>query len=330
MTQIKWITPIKIENRAKKLPHQSKFLSLGSCFADNLSILFNTSKIHASVNPCGISYNIHSVSRQIELAITEQKLMSDELSVVNDLWCHHDFHGSFNSTNAQKTLIQINNSLIDLKNQLENTDVLIMTLGTSHVHTLDDKIVNNCHKKPNNLFGQRILSIDENVAVLEKIFDLVKKINPKTTFILTVSPVRHIRLGLLENSVSKSTLRMACHQASLGDSNVNYFPSYEIMMDELRDYRFYARDLIHPSEQAIEYIHSKFLPYIFDEAALESISKVSKFHKSYHHRPLHIDSQEYALLQKSLLAKIDFLKTDYPYLDFEKERKEIQERISSL
>ncbi len=329
MTLKKWHTPIKMKFYQKKLLHSYNFLSLGSCFADNLDYFFSNSKINALVNPTGISFNPASIAKHIQMAISDIGPSQASLGNRNGLYFHDDFHSKFNNINPAICIDQINDSLLSLKQYLLKANVVIFSFGTAivQVKQSNQSIVANCHKQDSALFKRSFMSLDDVVNVMKTTLDLIKNIKPDVQILLTVSPIRHAKEGFVENNQSKATLLLACKELCTRFSFVHYFPAYEIMMDELRDYRFYDEDMLHPSPVAIKYIMDTFIEQFFDQKSQASIVQIQKLQKSLQHKPLHPNSQSSIQFNQRLLNDLSLMQDQIPYLDLTKEIKMVSERL---
>lgn len=302
-------------------------LFMGSCFADRIGAKFRDCKFSTKVNPFGVIFNPLSIFKLLN--ITLSKLYPKESAFIKnqDVYYNFDFHSDLSSLNKQ----ELNNTLIEninaLNSYLPTVNYLILTFGTAIVYQRNDNgdIVANCHKSSANLFTKKMITQDDIVTSFKTIFTLLKSFNPSIKVILTVSPVRHIKDNLEMNSISKAILRVACHQIE-GDftGDVTYFPSYEIMTDDLRDYRFYGKDMVHPSPVAEDYIWNAFRVRMVSDTTNKFISDWEQISKSLAHRPFHPESQGHQDFLKKLLMKL----LAYEQLvDVEKEIANVKARI---
>lgn len=322
-------TPIKLTSSSLNLLHSDTIMTFGSCFVENLSAHLSKLKIKCISNPSGITFNPHSISKTINYVVSGHKFIEQEIMVNDDTHFHFDFHGSFKSNQASKTLNVINEHIDRANTAVSDTKCIIITLGTAFVFKLlsSGAIVNNCHKLPASQFERTLLTIDQIVNDLENAFNSILTLNPKIKIVLTVSPVRHIRDGLVNNQKSKSQLISAAHLLCNMFDNCQYFPSYEIMMDELRDYRFYAEDMIHPSDLAVKIIINKFLEHHYQIDQLEILNQFENLTNEINHKALHPKSNAYLGFLETLNSKVIKLSSDYPYVDLEKEKNLITQRI---
>ncbi len=285
-------TEIKISPSAVKISLQSQMVTIGSCFADIMGGRLLANKFSVLVNPFGVMYNPVSVNKILQATLRGSNLSQDLLWQQNGQWFHYDLHSDFFDESASQLLKRSNILLAQTGNFIKKADVLLLTLGTAFVYQLkaNQAIVSNCHKAPANLFTKHLLSIAEVTKAIIDIYTSLVNLRPHLQVILTLSPVRHLKDGMTENQVSKSILRVACHQASVECPQISYFPAYEIMLDDLRDYRFYKKDMIHPSEIAEDYIWEKFVQTYADKEAIEFMKEWEKITKALAHKPFHVTS----------------------------------------
>jgi lysophospholipase L1-like esterase len=285
-------TTFQIPPSTNKISLNSQTLTVGSCFADVVGNQLRNNKLDVLVNPFGTLFNPLSIFKVISPSYTQA---DERLYVENQkIWLHYDLHSQFISNLKDNLEAQINQTLYAINSLLPTTNHLIITFGTAFIYRLLDPqtYVANCHKMPN---------ICKGFAILHK---ELKEINPDLKIILTVSPVRHTKDGIPENQVSKSILRAACHYLNTDYENVEYFPSYEIMIDDLRDYRFYKPDLIHPNEVAEQYIFEKFAETYFDEELKNFIKEWTSIQTSLNHRPFNEKSENHQVFLKKLLEDL--------------------------
>lgn len=300
--------PFDIPEATQKIAIKDSLFSIGSCFSDNIGAQLTAHKFNAVTNPLGIIYNPYSIFKNLRLLLSEG-LDPDNYVNNGDVYFHWDTHSTISGTNLEdfKGLLQQRSTLS--KQSLVNADWLIITYGTIYVykHIDSGEIVANCHKIPQKRFKQLTLTAQE---IEEDYFDtiaLIRTINPQVKVILTVSPVRHVRDGLMANNYSKGVLLQAVHDIVNKDENSFYFPSYEILIDELRDYRFYMPDMIHPTQQAIDYIWNKFVHAFMNEDARIFIDEWTKVKKSLEHRPFHPHTSDHQQFLKSTISKLEKL-----------------------
>lgn len=310
-----------------QINHQSGVLCIGSCFAENMGTRLEDFKFQTYLNPFGIIYNPISISKSLEILLDEKSFFI-ESDLFENLGRWHSFqhHGSFSFPKKEMTLEKINSSLETTRFFLKEAEYLILTLGTSNVFIdkISDVLVANCHKVPQKSFYKKTLSVEEIIQSLGSIIEHLNSSFPRIKVITTVSPVRHIRDGLIENQVSKSKLIIALNTLTQQYSHVKYFPAYELLLDDLRDYRFFKKDMIHPNEIAVDYIWDFFSKTFFDPKTIELNSKIEKLKIAARHKPFHPQSEEHQRFVKKQINKMDNLEREFPFLDFGKEKKQLR------
>lgn len=315
---MKFTTPVSTHKSELTISHQRSILLIGSCFTQNIGGKLTDHKFDVSLNPNGIIYNPVSVIQSLKRIINNEFYSVEELTEFNDKWVSFNHHGSFSSFNKDKCLEQINNSLSDAHQQLKQTKTIFITFGSAWVYEYSDfGIVANCHKIPNNQFNKRLLSVKEILSA----FDFVKEDLKDTDIVFTLSPVRHVKDGLHENNLSKSTLHLAINNLVKQNDNCHYFPAYEIVIDELRDYRFYKDDLVHPTEFAVNYIWEKFGECYFNDETKNLVSEIEKIKTAVTHRPFNFDSEAHQQFITKQVQLMDDLSTKFSFIEFEAEKK---------
>ncbi|MBE7442361.1 MAG: GSCFA domain-containing protein [Flavobacteriales bacterium] len=304
------------------LSHQEAILLLGSCFTENIGEKLLNSKFNVNINPFGIIYNPISIANSLTRIVNNQLYTEQELSEQHKKWFSFDHHGSFSSFNQQECLTKINNEITCAYQHLQETKTIVITLGTAWVYENieNKKLVANCHKIPAKNFTKRLLSVEEIVHHFSALANKLNKIN----FLFTVSPVRHVSDGLHENNISKSVLHLAIHQLTSQHKNCSYFAAYEMIIDELRDYRFYKEDMIHPTPQAINYVWEKFVDTYFANETKNLILKIDKILSATQHKPFNFDSEAHQKFISDQLSLIDELTKNHPFLNLEKEKNKIK------
>lgn len=279
---------------------------MGSCFSDNIGNLLETNKLKVKVNPFGVIFNPISLVNLLEWSRGEAILGSEHFIESDGVWKHLDFHSSIFGESRKELESKLDELREEVEKWLEKTDFLLLTFGTAWVYEFveTEKIVANCHKLPSVKFRKRLLSVEEIVTAVSK---LKKLLSAQTKVILTVSPIRHLKDTVPLNSVSKSILRLACHKLAEKFVQFQYFPSYEIMLDDLRDYRFYEADMIHPSETAINYIWKEFVKAYFDSETQEFLLEWQKIKSSLSHKAFQPNSDSHQKFLKNLLGKLESL-----------------------
>jgi DNA-directed RNA polymerase subunit F len=294
---------------SKPIALKDKILTTGSCFADQFGNWLLNNKFEVLVNPFGNNYNPISIHKNLTDSTTTD-LDHQLFTQHHDIWHHFHYHSQWSSDNQKELIHSILKQQTLVKEYLSQTNILMITYGTAWVYALRNqkKIVANCHKVPAREFDKQLLSVEEIVQSFNEFFSIIKSTNKNIRIILTVSPVRHVKDTLQMNSVSKACLRLACHQLANQHQEVDYFPSYEIMIDDLRDYRFYDRDMIHPSEVAVEYISQKFSNQYFNQEVISFIEKWNSIKQGLAHRPYHPASTAHQQFLKDLLQKLNAIK----------------------
>jgi hypothetical protein len=303
-------TPVNIKPN-KTIDHNSRIVMLGSCFAENIGKKLIDCGFNVVMNPMGILYNPISIFSTLSRIIEGREFTENELFQHNGLWASFMHHGTFSHSDKSEALRLMNEKLHEGHKQLKNATHLIITFGSAEVYEHNGLVVSNCHKLPSREFTHRLLSIDEIITSSISLSSL----NPQLSTIFTISPVRYLGNGAHHGQINKATLLLATEQLCQ-TTGAKYFPSYEIMMDELRDYRYYAADMIHPSEIAVEYIFERFTATYLTEEAIRTAEEVLKIKKSLSHRPLHPDSDEYIKFKKKLSQQIDAIVKKYPDIKF--------------
>jgi len=310
--------------------HSDRLLLIGSCFTENIGARLHSGKFPVYINPFGIVYNPVSITRCLEHLLLEHQQF-EEINLFENagLWHSWEHHGHFSRPERAAALACINTAVKTAAAHLKKTNRLLLTLGTADVFTLRStgEVVANNHKMPAALFAQRRLSVTETTERITAVLEKIKIQNPDVQVILTVSPVRHIRNGLVENQRSKATLLLACEQICQALSYAHYFPAYELLLDDLRDYRFYAEDMLHPSEVAADYIWQFFGDTFFSEETRRLSARIEKIMAAMQHRPFHPDTPEHRAFARAQLIAIEQLFEEHPELDFSVEMSHFQRFI---
>ena len=295
------------------LDHRSVTLLIGSCFSEHMAKKLRRGGFRVLDNPHGILFNPTSMGRALNDYLDLRTYTREDLTFNGEQWVSLDHHGRFNDADQEVVLERINESIRAGHDHLLQCSHLVLTLGTSWVyrHLERDRIAANCHKIPQKEFRKELLSVEEMVGDLEKLLARIRQTRPQLTVLLTVSPVRHLRDGMVENSRSKARLLEAAHRLT-ELKNTYYFPSYEIMMDDLRDYRFYEADMIHPNRTAIDYVWEKFSETWIHQESREIMARAERINRALEHRPLFPGSEPHREFNKKLLKEIEELKRDHP------------------
>ena len=311
-------TKIPIAKSNSPIDYSSQIIALGSCFAENMGEKFDFYKFQNTTNPFGIIFNPVSIEKILERSIHLNYLTEADLFFHNELWHCYEVHSDLSQPNKEAMLSNLNRLLTEMNSKLATATHLFITYGTSWVYQLkaSNAVVANCHKVAQDQFEKVILSVTEIENAIQNSIDLIQKLNPNCQVVFTVSPVRHIKDGFVENQRSKANLISAMHTSISQHPTSSYFPSYEIVMDELRDYRFYAQDLLHPNAVAIDYIWEHFCESNISEAAQQVMQEVESIQKGMAHRPFHPDSTSHSIFLKKLKEKSAQLEAQFPFMKF--------------
>lgn len=300
---MKLYTDVTVDPLRKKIKYKDKILLLGSCFTDNIGSRLNAHHYSVLVNPFGVLFNPESICTLLDRAIgngTGPELFTKkDIFQSNGLYYSWLLHGEFANPSGETVLANGNNKLTECNRFLKESNWIIITLGTSFTYRLKENglVVSNCHKMPADLFTREQMTVE---MVKYRLSQIIKKVNEDTNIILTVSPVRHLKDGLHQNQISKSTLLLAVNELCSSFTNVHYFPAYEILMDQLRDYRFYDTDMCHPSPLAVDIIFEKFREYALssEKEECEMFERAEKIHALMEHRILNAGSPAAAEFEK--------------------------------
>lgn len=314
---MKLYTTVHVAPSEKKIGYGDKILLLGSCFADNIGVRFEEHYFQTTINPFGTLYNPASIAK----AVLDMGYGPSGMGLVehNGLWHSMMHHGSYSGVDKEEVIARCEESRIQMREALQQASVVIVTFGTAWVYEYEGEVVANCHKLPANRFVRRRLTVDEIVNMWQPIIASM----PDKHWIFTVSPIRHIKDGLHENQISKAILLQAVdrliymslsYNLSTETLHRSYFPSYEIMLDELRDYRFYAEDMVHPSQVAVEYIWQRFVETYMTTDTQQEMRILHQLWRDRHHRFLHPDSPEAEQFTEHIKTRLQQLQPRYPWL----------------
>lgn len=294
---------------------------LGSCFTENMGNELSWYKFPSIVNPFGIVYNPISIKACFDRLLEGKKYTKEELNNDKGLFFSFDHHSKFSDTDIHKCLDKINGSFINALETLRKTSILFLTFGTAYYYTLksNGNVVSNCHKLPQSMFDHSRLEVEDIVTAYSQLIPLLLKYNPNIHIVFTISPIRHWKDGAHENQLSKSVLLLAIEKICREFSNTSYFPAYELMLDELRDYRFYEEDMLHPNKQAIGFIWKRFMDSFIDSDTLKVMNEVDKIQLARQHRPFNSNTQAFQSFVSQQLAKIEQLSQQFSYIDFSAE-----------
>lgn len=309
-------TPVEIPLSPAFIDHQTKVLILGSCFSENIGRKMQRAFFDVGVNPFGVLYNPFSILNGINLLLDGACLQHDQLFHHASLWHSFSHDSSFSAPEADVALKKINSSLAEAAAFLRQADFLFITFGTAWVFELADTgtIVSNCHKLPGSFFRRRRLRVEEITAAYGQVIESLQQNFPNLHLVFTISPIRHLKDGARGNNVSKSVLSLAIEDLLSNFRNLHYFPAYEIVMDELRDYRFYASDMLHISDVAVDYIWKRFSETYFSSETRVLQKRLEKYSADLAHIPMHPDSSAYLAFQKNVERRRMEILADYPFL----------------
>ncbi|MDC7126455.1 MAG: GSCFA domain-containing protein [Spirochaetales bacterium] len=316
------ITSVRFASPDWKL-EGGKLFFMGSCFAENLYKTMTDLKLDTQISPFGNIYNPESILEAVKLISGKNKIDASDIFENNAKFYHFMFHTQKTSDSREKLFAEINSELEAARSFLKSAEAVVITLGTSFVYKLDKdispaykkgSIVNNCHKLPSKDFARESLSVDTATKALEDAIKELLSINQNLKIIISLSPVRHLRDNATENSLSKATLRCSIENVVRNNKSW-YFPSYEIVLDELRDYRWYAEDLCHPNQKAVDYIISRFISSVYSKNFTEFLGEWLKIITDLNHRPINPESEGYKSFIDKTLQKQDTLLKKYPEID---------------
>ena len=309
-------TPVKIQKVTAEITYADRVMTLGSCFAENIGGKLLSAFFLTDINPFGVLFNPISIANSLELLLQSKEIEAHDLFENRGMWQSFSYSSQFSNVTVEDCLLNINNRLSAARDFLEQTDFLLITFGTAWVYesVKSGRVVSNCHKLPASEFVRRKLSVEEIVATYKTLIEKLQTLFPKVQIIFSVSPIRHLKDGLHENNLSKSTLLLAIDAIQSECKQVHYFPSYEIQMDELRDYRFYAADMLHPSDVAVNYIWKRFSEAYFSEDTQALKKRLEQLSADLLHRPIHSESAEYKYFLESVEKRREGIITDYPFM----------------
>ena len=310
---MKFRTEISLTPLAERLEYGAKIFALGSCFAENISERLRRSKFSIASNPFGILFNPASIAAAIDRLADARSFAVCDITAGKEGYFSFDAHSSLDGKTHTEAFGNLNKAVAQGAKSLAEADWVILTFGTAWVYEHEGRVVANCHKQPASQFERRRLSVTEIVERYSRLFEGILR---DKKVVLTVSPVRHIGDGLQENSVSKATLRLAVEELVAKYENAHYFPSYEILIDDLRDYRYYADDLAHPSNMAVDYVWERFCDVVLTDAAKAKLLQVEQIVAAAEHRPFNPESEAHKAFCRKMLAKMESM----PEMDFTLEK----------
>ena len=309
-----------------KIKITDKLMLVGSCFTEQIGKKLTVHKFNTIENPNGILFNPISIAKALKSYTEETVLAENDLFYYNELWASREHHTRFSHPEKLQALQNINIEKKAASEFIKTADWILITLGSAFVYEWKDikpeknyeNVAANCHKIPTDKFNRRLLNPLEIVTVLEDMQQSVRSVNPNAKFIFTVSPVRHLREGFIENNRSKAALIQAVHEIT-NDTNSFYFPAYELVIDDLRDYRFFAEDLVHPNYAATNYVWEKFVPAVIDESSQQLMKEINEINAAVNHKPFNPSSTSHKKFMQINFEKVVMLSQKYPHLDLSNE-----------
>ncbi len=296
---------------------QDRLFLIGSCFTEQMGQKLENHLFTTLQNPSGILFNPISICTSIEQYLNKKHFNESDLFYHNELWGSWDHHTRFSSPSQQVCLHKINNAISDANLFLQTANWMIITLGSAFVYKKEGKFVANCHKVPTDKFEKILLSVEDLTDRLSTCINQLKVINPDIKILFTISPVRHLRDGFVENNRSKANLIIAVQQITLKFNQVYYFPAYELIIDDLRDYRFFAEDMVHPNYAATNYVWEKFTASALTSETRDILKEIAILNNSYNHKPFNPNSDQHKRFMDIQLQRVLELKKAYPYLNME-------------
>ena len=310
---MKFRTEIEIAKIAEGIDHTQKVFALGSCFTESISERLAKAKFSVTTNPFGVLFNPFSIANAIERLDSARTFAVCDIKAGRDNFFSFDAHSSLDGKTHTEAFANLNKAVAQGSKALQEAEWVFLTFGTAWIYEREGRVVANCHKQPAKEFERRRLSVEEIVERYSRLFEGILR---DKKVVLTVSPVRHIGDGLQENSVSKATLRLAVEELVAKYENAHYFPSYEILIDDLRDYRYYGEDLAHPSKVAVDYVWERFCEAMLSPKSQEQLPKIEQIVSAAEHRPFNPESEEHKAFCCKMLERVQSM----PEIDFSLEK----------
>ena len=324
-------TEIDVPGNRRKIDYNTFSLFIGSCFVENIGSNLMDFKFPVTINPFGVLYTPVSIYNSLSILLEKRLFTEKDLFNKNGLWHSFSHHSSFSHPDKEFCLQTINNRIEEASVQLKKSDFLFITFGTARIYQLKEtgETVSNNHKLPHNKFDRRLLSVGEIVSTYDILIKELHNVNFNLQIVFTLSPVRHWKDGATGNLISKSTLILAISRLIDSFGNVSYFPAYELIMDDLRDYRFYDDDMIHINKQGIDYIWKKFSNSFISPATLPVMKEITAIRQGLEHRPFNPESPEYHLFLTNLLTRIGEIEMLGTSADFTREKALIRAMLNN-
>ena len=324
---MKFHLEFEIKKLSPSITHKEKLLLTGSCFTENIGEKLKKYKFSILENPNGILFNPVSIAQSLESYIDNKQITRADLFQLNEGWHSWQHHSRFSGINAGEVVNKINHSTSDAHNYLRHANYLMITLGSAWIYTLTEKVFNsknnfvvaNNHKAPAHWFCRTLLTNEEVVQVLENVLHGLFLFNQKLRIIFTISPVRHLREGVIENNRSKAVLIQAVHHLVDKFDELYYFPAYELVIDDLRDYRFYAEDLVHPNYFATQYVWEKFVDVCMDGKTKTLMQEIHEINLAHQHKAFNPSSEQHKNFLRTFYEKTTILQNQHPYLNLKNE-----------
>ncbi len=324
---MKFHTEFDIKKLGIPIQHQHRLMLMGSCFTENIGEKLSKHKFNILENPHGILFNPVSVAEAITSYIDHSSITEKDLFHYNEAWHSWKHHSRFSAMSSGESIQKINESISHAHDYLKEADYLMITLGSAWVYTLTKNasnaklhsVVANNHKAPADWFSKKLLTVPDTLSVLDNVLHRLFLFNPKLQIIFTISPVRHLREGVIENNRSKAVLIQTVHHLVDKFNKLYYFPAYELVIDDLRDYRFYAEDLVHPNYQATQYVWEKLIAACMNEETQMLMKEIAEINRAYQHKPFNPDSNMHKIFLENYFNKTRILIEKYPSLDLQKE-----------
>ncbi|MGF1585166.1 MAG: GSCFA domain-containing protein [Bacteroidales bacterium] len=319
-------TIVEVEKCSRRIDHNTFSLWLGSCFTENIGVNLARLKFPVDINPFGVLYNPVSISNSLSILINEKVFTVEDLFYSNGLWNSFSHHSSFSDPDRDVCIQKINEGIKKSSEILEKAVFLFVTFGTARIyrHKETGLVVSNNHKLPHNTFTQELLTVEEIVGNYNLLIRELRKLNKDLQIVFTVSPVRHWKDGATGNLISKSTLMLAIDQLTSVFESASYFPAYELVMDDLRDYRFYDEDMIHINRQGVDYIWKKFSDAYISDSSLPLVKEILAIKQGLDHRPFNPSGPDYQLFLANILARIGEVEMSGTSIDFSPEKELIR------
>ena len=317
------MTPFFLTLSPKKsetsISYSSQLFLMGSCFVENIGQKLAYHKLRTSINPFGIVFHPVALENLLQRIVEQRKFNEDDIFYYNEQWHCFEVHSELSHSDQAHFLDTLNTQLKVSFEQLKQATHVVLTFGTAwgYIRKENEQLVANCHKIPQQHFNKQLSSVIDLESSFKRCFELIHQLNPKAQIITTISPVRHVKDGIIENNRSKAHLLAALHQSIESSALFSYYPAYELVMDCLRDYRFYKADLVHPNDLAIEYIWEHFMhSYLHERDTQKTLKQVGEIQRGLDHKPFNSQSEAHRKFTTSLLKKMKSLKSDYPFISF--------------